>query len=206
MSKSKKREMVAFNCEKTMGKFITQAGAIVLQMSGSSYFSVPPIPYLTVTGHIDDLATAEAVVKKHANGAAAARDVVFNILKKDLQSYKEYVQSLADAASETTNAIAIIKASGFSLKATGVRIKPPLRAKQSVAAGEVKLFGTANGSKSKYDWQISVDDGASYSNLPSTIMAKTVVRGLSNVKSLFRFRSLSKNGLSEWSVAVMITQ
>ena len=196
--------MVAFNCEEAMGKFITQAEAIVLQMSGSAYFATPPIPYLTVSGHIDDLAAAQAVVKKRATGTAAARNIVYNIVKKDLQEYQIYVQSLADKAAESTDAIAIIKASGFSLKATGIRIKPPLRAKQGTATGEVKLFGTAPGTRSKYNWQISVNEGASYSDLPSTLIAKTTVSGLSSVKSLFRFRTLSKDGLSEWSVAVSI--
>jgi hypothetical protein len=112
---------------------------------------------------------------------------------------------MADNTSNHPTKIAIIKASGFKLKNSSAFMKPPLRAKQGVSSGEVMLFAKMAAKKATYYWQFSHDEGATYSNLDETLMAKATFGGLRTVvRTLFRFRARTKDGLGKWSEAVAI--
>jgi len=205
MAKSDLRPMCTYKVEKKIGNFITQSSAIVLEMSGNPYFLVPPIPYLTVTGNITALQTAETLAKTKVTGAASARDIKYEVVLVDMRSYQGFVQDLADHAVDRPTAIAIIDASGFGLRDHSVREKPTLAAKLTTASGTVKLIAKSVGRRATYDWEMSLDNGVTYTAMPSTMIAKALATGLPlYVRILFRFRSLSGLGLSPWCTAVGI--
>lgn len=206
MAKADLRPKCNYKVESRIGNFITQSNAIVLEMTGSTYFPTPPTAFIAVTGHITALQTAETLARTKVAGAAAARNIKYEVVLKDLRSYQNYVQGLADAAADRPTAIAIIEASGFGLRIEGVKVKPPLSAKLTNASGTVKLIAKSAGIKATYDWEMSLDNGLTYTALPSTLKAKTMPSGLPlYVRILFRFRTLNGLGLSPWSTAVGIT-
>src|ERR1035437_6138708 len=151
MAKADLRPRCNYKVEAKIGNFITQSNTIVLEMTGSTYFALPPIPFLTVTGHITALQAAETLVGTKVAGAAAARNIKYEAVLKDLRIYQNFVQDLADAAPDRPTAIAIIEASGFGLRVNGVREKPPLSAKLTTASGTVKLIAKSAGKKATYD-------------------------------------------------------
>ena len=205
MAKADLRPKCNYKVDRKIGNFITQSNAIVLEMTGSPYFPTPPSPFLTVTGHITALQTAETLARTKVAGAAAARDIRYEAVLKDLRSYQNFVQDLADAASDRPTAIAIIEASGFGLRVFGVRVKPPLSAKLTTVSGAVRLIAISEGKKATYNWQMSLDNGVTYIDMPSTLVAKAMATGLPlYVKILFRVRTLSGLGLSTWCTAVSI--
>src|SRR5437868_11218530 len=110
MAKADLRPICTFKVEKKIGNFIIQSNTVVLEMSGSAFFALPPIPYLTVTGHVNNLQTAETLAKTKVTGAAAARDIKYEIVLQDLRQYQNFVQDLADRATDRPTAIAIIQA------------------------------------------------------------------------------------------------
>ena len=127
-----------------------------------------------------------------------------------MHSYQIFVQSLADAAGSRTMAITGVKASGFGLKVDGVTIKPlPLSVKPNIASGSVTLNSMAAQSKALYNWQVGYLSPPSgpivWTDLPSSTKSKVIVNSLAlDVRTFFRNRILTKNGLSGWSVAVTI--
>ena len=205
MAKADLRPVCTYKVEKKIGNFITQSNAIVLEMGASSYFALPPIPFATVTINIGLLQTAETLAKTKAAGAASARDIKYEVVLTNMRRYQNFVQQLADAAPDRLTAIAIIDASGFGLRVQGVMVKPPLAVKLTGASGTVKLIAKSVGKRATYDWQMSMDNGVTYTDMPSTMIAKTQAPGLTlYVRIFFRFRSLSKAGLSAWSTGVGI--
>jgi hypothetical protein len=205
MAKSGLRPVCTFKAESNIGKFITQSYAIVKEMSEGAYFTAPPIPYLSVSGHIENLQTAETFVKTRAIGSVSARNIVNEVVLDDLRSYQNFVQYLADQTDDYLTKIAIIKASGFKLKNSSASVKLPLRAKQGGSSGEVKLHAKMAAKRATYYWQISLDGGETYSNLGDSMEAKVTFNGLTTVvKTFFRFRAKTKEGFGKWSEAVVI--
>ena len=102
MAKADLRPKCNYKVESKIGNFITQSNMIVLEMTGSSYFPTPPSPFIMVTGHITALQTAETLTRTKVAGAAAARDIKYEVVLMDLRGYQNYVQGLADAAPDET--------------------------------------------------------------------------------------------------------
>jgi hypothetical protein len=207
MAKSKKRPLAVFlrrNFNR-IGDFIIKAKAIVLDIGNSTGFFATPDPTLaSVTTNIGTLETAQATAETRVVGSAAARDIEYNKVLDDIHGLQGYVQKQADNAVDESTAIAIINASGFSLKVNGVFIKPPLAVKQSPATGEVILTGKSAGKRASYDWQMSID-GTTWDNLPSTLISKTTVGGLIvDRRTYFRFRTITPSGTGSWSASVSI--
>jgi hypothetical protein len=200
--------MATYHAAGAIGNFISQSDGIVYMLSTSTYFITPPVTYVTAAARIADLQVAETLARTGATGTAAARDVVFQLVLKDMRNYQNYVQTLADALGSKTNAIAVISASGFRLKVDGVTIKLPLSVKPTNAMGEIILTSKAAQMKALYNWQIGFLDAEGnikWVDLPSSLKSKTKVTSLTlGVRTFFRNRILTKNGLSGWSVAVTI--
>lgn len=186
-----------------IGSFILRGRTIVVNMDNNKgYFPAPSPALPVVTGHLDDLEAAEAVAKTRVAGAAAARNLKYDLVLDDLNSLLGYVQNLADYAADEPAAIAIINASGFSLKNHGIRVKPQLAVRNMPVDGQVKLTAKSAGPRVSYEWQQSAD-GAAWTDLPSTLQAKTLVNGLApGSKMYFRFRNITKNGAGAYSSAV----
>jgi len=207
MAKSKNRPLAVLLIKnyRRIGDFIIKAKAIVLDITNSpGFFATPDPPLLTVTSDIDALEAAETTARTRVVGSAAARNLVYDTVLEDIHALQGYVQKLADKAADEATAIAVIQASGFSLRVKGVFIKAPLSVKQSLATGEVILRSKSAGRHAFYDWQISTD-GTNWTDLPSTLKASTIVSGLAvNVRTYFRVRSIIPVGTGSWSGLVSI--
>jgi len=207
MANSKKRPLVVFLIRnfRQIGNFILKAKAIVLDIGNSPGFFTTPAPALaTVTSDIGNLELAEATAETHVVGSAAARDLRYDVVLTEIHGLQNYVQNQADNAVDEPTSIAIINASGFSLKVNGVHVKPPLAVKNSPVAGEVILTGKSAGKRASYDWQMSAN-GTTWTDLPSTLKAKTTVSGLTvDVRTYFRFRAILPEGTASWSASVSI--
>jgi hypothetical protein len=209
MATSKFRPMATYNAAGAIGNFISQSDGIVFIMNASGLFTSPPFPFGIVTAKIADLQTAETLARTGVIGSAAARDIVYNAVLAYMRSYLTYVQTLADNSVTKVKAIGLIKASGFSLKVDGVRIKAPLSVIPGAASGTVVLNSKAARSKALYNWQIGYlappDGPIVWSDLPSSTKSKVTIGSLTlNMRTCFRNRTLTKNGLSGWSDAVTI--
>jgi len=207
MAKSKKRPIAVFLAKnfRRIGDYILKAKAIVLDLGNNLVFFPTPTPPLPgVTTDIGKLETAQTLADTRVVGSAAARDIRYNITNTEIHGLLNYVQTQADNAIDETTAIAIINASGFSLKVNGVHVKPPLAVKQAAATGSVILTAKSAGNRASYDWQMSTD-GTTWTDLESTLQAKTTVSGLTvDVRTYFRFRAILPDGTGSWSALVSI--
>ena len=205
MAKSSKRPIAVFKAPRRIGTFIFKCRGIVQDIiTNLSAITTVPTTAQTTTD-LDALAAAQTIAQTKVPGSAAARNVAYDVVLDDMHGLQQSIQYNADIAVDEAAAIALIQASGFGLKNHGVRVKAPLEAKQTAVAGEIKLIAKAAGRRASYDWQLSLDGGA-WTNLPSTLTAKTLVTDLtSGTKYYFRVRSILKAGTSAWSVVVSIT-
>jgi len=208
MATSKFRPLATYTAAGAIGNFITQSDGIVYMLNHNTWFATPPVAYAAATLNISDLQVAETLARTGVTGSAAARNVDYQKVITDMRNYRNFVQSLADASGSKTMAIAIISASGFGLKVDGVRIKPPLAVMPGKAIAQVVLTSKSARMKALYYWQIGLFDiegNLIWSDIPSSLKSKIAVNSLTlGVRTFFRNRILTKNGLSGWSVAVTI--
>jgi hypothetical protein len=69
----------------------------------------------------------------------------------------------------------------------------------------VKLVTRSAGPRSAYDWEYSTDGAKTWTQLPSTVQAKTTMGALPVGTAVqFRFRSVTKGGESDWSLPVTL--
>lgn len=207
MPKKSKWPIAVFIAKKFVraADFIMNLKNIVLNIKNAPLIFVTPVPLpAAVLTRLDELEAAELVVKTRVVGSKAARDVKYDASYKDLNSIVNYVQDTADAAPDAAAAIAIIEAAGLNVKVNGSRMKAPIEARYTTDEGVVKLIAKSGGRNTIYIWQAS-GDGNNWSDLPVTGVANTSVDGLTaGVKKYFRVRTKNKDGISEWSAAVVI--
>jgi hypothetical protein len=183
-------------------EFVKETRVINGKMTNNANFPTPPVPYATSLSHINDLDTAEQVALKGAKGSAADRNTKLVIVKGDMRLYKGYVQSVADT--NVANSKSIIESAGMFAVARGGKTKPELAAKYGKLPATVDLFAKATKGAGAYMWQMSLDQ-KSWSDLPATVIASTTVTGLTPATVYyFRFRTLTRAGLSDWSTVVSI--
>ena len=207
MAASKFRPMATYRAAGAIGNFIANSNTLVYMLQHGTYFTAPPVTYITANALIANLQVAETLARTGVTGSAAARDLVYQGVLTNNRNFMIYVQTLADAAGSKTQAIAIISASGFGLKVEGIRIKAPLTAELTLVSGQVSLNSKAPKMRALYNWQtgIEVSGIIIWTNLPNTLKSKVKLNSLPlGVRTFFRNRTLTKNGLSGWSVAVTI--
>jgi hypothetical protein len=116
---------------------------------------------------------------------------------------KEFVQILADAAGP--QAVMIIESAGMTASTKAQVDKAPFAARHGRIPGRVRLDAKASRRHTTYYWQMSADQQQTWSSLPDTQVATTIVDGLTaGALYHFRFRKLTKDGLSDWSAVVSI--
>ena len=112
------------------------------------------------------------------------------------------MQSVANEAGE--KAEAIVESAGMDVGKPRARTKPSVGAKHGNAPGKVVLDAKALPQPVQYRWQMSRDQDT-WTDLPETFKTKTVVEGLPRATVYsFRLRTVTNNGLSEWSPPVTI--
>ena len=87
-------------------------------------------------------------------------------------------------------------------------MKADLTTKPGKASGQVTLEAKAAKGKASYDWEYSTD-GKTWTPLPTTLVAKTTVSGLTPLTTYsFRHRVLTqKDGQSDWhQIATLVVR
>lgn len=191
------RPLVARNLPRTVSGLIPFARHVASSMKDKAELPSPPVSIATFEAHIDALETSQSATLTRTKGSAAARDLDCAQVTQDLRHLGAYVQQVADA--DPSRAEAIIESSGFHVKKVGARSKNELAVTQGDVSGAAHLVAKAPVRRGSYDWQYSTD-GETWTNAPSTLGATTDITGLTPGKRYaFRFRSLTKSGLTDWS-------
>ena len=197
--------LVALHVPRRHADFIVYANHIVESMTAhAASFPSPTPPLATVLTHLQALQAAETEAKGRAQGEVQARNVDFAQALADIHQLGAYVQSLADATKTPPEAAALITQAGMGTHHHGVHVKPDLVARMG-PGGIVLLRAHAAGKRVAYEWQMSQDQGKSWTGLPPTTHAHTSVSGLTIGQSYsFRFRANIGGQLGDWHDPVVL--
>ena len=127
-------------------------------------------------------------------------------MKEDLQHLRDYVQSVVETQTDPTQAAAIITSAAMYVRKVSNRVKLPLSAKTGKVPGTAVVTAKAVARPVTFFWQYSSDGGATWTDMPQTLKASTTLTGLTALKAYaFRFRTLTRVGLGEWSPPASVT-
>lgn len=192
------RTLVASKLPVRTSDLIRTGHAIIVAMSNNPHFPNPNPPLATLTASLTALDTAQTATKTRAQGTVAARNAARLQFISDLHAAKAYVQQVADANPE--QAEAIITSAGMAVRKAPARVTPDFAATPGAVSGQAKLRVKSAGARACYDWEWSADGAKTWTTVPSTLQARTVIGGLpvaTNV--LFRVRAVTKTGEGDWS-------
>jgi hypothetical protein len=194
------RFIAVLKLSKKVKNVIAFAQSVATAMTDNSSFPTPNPPLSTLNADIAALVTAEAAVLARTKGAAETRDAKLAIVKGDLEHEQDYVQGVAD--SNPAAAESIIQSAGMSVKKDTLPTKASFAVKPGSVSGAVILVAKAPAHRASYDWQQSLDQ-KTWTDLPSTLQAKTEVTGLTpGSVYYFRFRAVTKTGEGDFSQIV----
>ena len=187
-----------------IGDFIKFVRAVVKSIGDNATIFVTPDPPLTqVTTDTNKLDTAEAKAATRVKGAAAERDIQYDLVWDDLNGLVSYVQRLADNATDEPTAISIIQAAGLVVKSHGVRVKPLFDVRLLPVSGSLKLVAKSHG-RASYEWQESTN-GVDWSTVSITLQGHAVINGRTpGTKLYYRMRAITKEGAMAWSYIISI--
>jgi hypothetical protein len=132
------------------------------------------------------------------DGTVGVRNAARTALKSAIKAEVATIQAAADA--DPDNAEAIITSTSLTVRKVGVRVKALFAVTQGPVSGTAILVVKSAGYHASYDWQMSVDGGKTWTEIPSTTRTKTSVPALPvGTTVIFRFRSLTPKGQSDWS-------
>jgi len=195
------RVHAAQKAPKQITAYIKQCRVIIDKSTGNPDLPNPLEPLTLASAALDLLETAEQNALKGPKGAAQDRDAKLGVVRTRMRVVIAYVQTAADA--NPARARAIIESAGLTVVTRTPRRKPNLAAKYGTIPGRIVLEGKAVRGAS-YHWQMSIDQ-KTWTDLPESVKATLTVDGLTPATTYsFRFRTLTKDGLSDWSGAVSV--
>lgn len=207
MATSNKRPLVVLHMAmlRKIHDFIAKMRGISLNMANNVALFPTPNPSLaTFNTNIDALEAAETATETRTRGSVEARNNAYDLVLDNVHNLLNYVQDLADNAADVDDALELIVKSGFDVKNLGVRVKPDFEARNGKISGSVELIAKSLGVRTAYEWQKSSDQ-TTWTGLPTTLQAKTVVSGLTTGATVyFRGRPVTKDGEGNWSQIVAI--
>ena len=172
----------------------------------------PPITTATFLSQINDVDTANQVMKTNKN-AGPARQVKVDILWGTLETLCVFVKQLCDAHPD--QASAYIAASGFKESAVGDRHEDVLTAEATSVPGQVHLKITSSlletpknkkNAKRTHLIRHTLDAGKTYLMDEATSNAHALISGLPVLTPIgFEVAAKDSSGTSAWSAAVPIT-
>lgn len=205
MAPSNRKITVVFGVRKyrTLSAFRNQAIKVSADIAAYPLIFVTPNPTVaSVNTHLDTMDAAQVLVDTGGVNAVATRNAARNIVMEDMHAWERYVQGLIAAETDFDQKMVIAVSSGLDIRVNGVRVKKDLELTQLITPGMMKMVARAAGPKAAYEWQMSQNNGTSWTTLPVTNVAKTTVSGLTaGLRYLFRFRSTVKNVTSGWSTS-----
>jgi hypothetical protein len=182
--------------------YLTECRLVVTMMTGNANFATPTPSLAKLTTHLDTLEAAEVLASKGGKGAVQQRDVELAVVQNDMRLLTAFVQSIADA--NVAAAEAIITSAGLKAGKKPSRKKPAVSVRQGKSLGSVVLDAKALPPPVQYRWQMSVDQKV-WTDVPESFKASVTVAGLTAATIYyFRLRTMTNDGLSDWSVVVSI--
>jgi len=180
---------------------ISYAKSIVMAMTGNPNFTTPSPTLVSVSEAISALEDAQSEAHTKALGTATKRDVKWADLRKELHALLAYVQGIADKNPE--HARDIILSAGMKVRQQGSGRKFRFEAR-NIMLGSLMLTAPVAG-RAGYDWQMGTD-GKVWTTLPTTLVAKTEVSGLTPGDTYyFRYRTITtRGGTSDWSHIISV--
>ena len=171
---------------------------------GNASFPKPNPPLASFAADIASYEDAETKAAAKTKGAATLRNARKKKVKDDLTHLRDYVQSVAETQASAADAAATIESAFMAVKKSAPRSKPELEARNNGTSGTVILIARAAARAATYYWQYSQDQ-ASWTSVPETMKASTVIAGLSPAHTYaFRFRALTPGGPRDYSQAVTL--
>lgn len=184
-------------------QLVTYARSIVLAMTGNPRFPSPEPPLATLEAAIDALEAAEIARRARTMGTVPVRNDKRQALEILLDNLCLYVQVVANADIE--HGASIIESAGIFVKRKRVLPLRVFAAQPGPVSGSVKLIAPRAGKYVSYEWADSVDGMKTWTTLPSTVRASTIVSGLHpGTTAYFRYRTVTKSGVGDWSDPVSI--
>ena len=203
MSKHKKGPSGVLKVPKQKKALSPYGRRVVTCMTGSAKVPKPNPPLSDISAACTALDVSQAAMPGN-KAATAQRDADWLALLLLLHHELDYVNSVAEQQTSPADAEAVITGSGFSVRKGFTRNKDTLAAKYGLASGDVKLDARAVSSDASYYWQWSTDM-KSWVSLPETKKASTTVTGLTPATTYyFRFRALTRKGMSDWSQVISL--
>jgi hypothetical protein len=187
---------------RNVSQYATQCEAIANRLDGNPYVPNPTPSPSVVRGHVKQLRALETAARGGPVGAAAERDVVLSILRSDMNQLKASVQAAADQ--NQVESRAVIESAGMYVAKQYTRHTAPIAVRYGKVPGIVFVVAKSAGRRATYHWQMSTNQ-ADWIDLPDTVVAKTSVEGLTAATFYyFRVRTLTRAGLSEWSMVASV--
>lgn len=193
--------------KKNILQVIALAKAILAKMQANAIYASTPVQFSVLAQQIKDLEDAQHGVKMKLV-TASFRDTKRDAVVTSLETLMAFVQGLADGAGE--QAASIIEGAGMKVVQASTYAKPILDAKLGLTAGSVDVLANAGQLRRRpgylfYNWQFSVNGGASWQSAPSTPHAQTTITGLPAMTvCAFRVCITDRDGTAEWSQVVTI--
>jgi hypothetical protein len=193
---------VALNLPRTVPHAIVYAQSILAALKGNPAHPTPTPNLATFEAHLAALEASHVATLTRASGMVAERNARFATVLGDLRLLRSYVERVANQSpGETT---AIIESSGMHVRGSPTHGKPPFEAKEGRVSGTVHLVARAAKGRASYDWQWS-DDDTLWVDLPRSMRADATVSDLvAGRRYGFRYRTVTKEGVSDWSQVVTL--
>jgi hypothetical protein len=192
---------VALNRPRNPAALVIFATAIVQKMTGNAWFPQPTPSLTKVRAAIKTLDVAHTNAQTGTKGLVTKRDEVCAALVNVLNQLKTYVQAVANENPEQAHSI--IETAGMSVASPATPVKLPFDVRADKLSGSVLLAVIAAAKMATYYWQMSTDACQTWKDLGPTKQAKKKVPDLVPQKTYwFRYRVLTRRGLSDWSEAL----
>jgi hypothetical protein len=172
-------------------------------LTGNAKVPNPSPPLLSITAACKALDDSQAAMPGN-KATTAQRDADYLALLLLLRHELDHVNGVAEQQTSPADAEALITGAGFSLRKAYARHKDTFAATYGLASGDVKLDARVVAPNASYYWQWSLDM-ANWVSLPETKKASTTVTGLTPATTYyFRFRALTRKGMTDWSQDVSL--
>jgi hypothetical protein len=197
-----KRVIAVLDEPRRIHDYVAYAQLVAASVAADPVFASPSPPIAVVLADVAALGEATVTALARTAGTRAARQALAVRVHSDLMALRCYVQGIADA--HPGEQACIIARAGMSVKNARGPSKPPFEAKQLPVSGSVHLFARAEKRRASYDWQYSKGEDAWLSG-PRTVRADATLDGLvRGAVYFFRYRTVTKEGVSDWSQSVSL--
>ena len=197
-----KRIIAALDEPRRIHEYVTYAQFLASSVAADPVFASPRPPIAVLFADVAALGEATVAALSRTAGTRAARQELAARVHNDLMTLRAYVQQVADA--HPGEEASVIARAGMSVKDARGPSKPTFEAKPLPVSGAVHLFARAAKGRASYEWQYATREDAWLFG-PPTVQADATLDGLvPGAVHFFRYRTLTKEGVSGWSQVVSL--